>query len=669
MSALPFCFVLHLHQPVGNFDHVFRDHAVDVYGPFLDFLEGRDLWPIGLHVSGPLLEWLGEHDAALHDRIGRLADDGRIELLSGGWYEPILAALSREDRATQIGWMREELESRFGVTPRGLWLAERVWEPDLPRDLSDAGIEYCLVDDHLATRAGVSARDLQRPLRTEAGGRQLDVLLIDERLRYLIPFRPAEEIEEELRARCDAGEPLALIGDDGEKFGGWPRTREWLYDEGWLDDFGERMTRLCSEGVVRLVTPGQARVDVGARGPVYLPSGSYMEMEGWAPGRHWKGFLQRYDEANRIHKRMSALSALCRERGDPPEARRAIGRAQCNDAYWHGVFGGLYMKHLREGVRGELLRAERALRAGEPLAWTAGDHAASGRSGWWAHGAAVSAWIDTAYGGTVTDLLWLGRGVDVVDVLTRRTEEYHREAVMRSGAAGVAAVDAHAIAADPVAADPGADAVEAVAADAGADAIEAGAADAGAAPSIHDIEKDSRLDRLPPVDPEPRALLRDRVLLSDLDFARYRDGELEPVWVAGPGRAADPDSIRDDSGWSCLVWRFEATGGGGAARGRPAGGARVQKSISLRDDGVLTVSWRWDPSDFPVGSLFAPELSLGAPVSVALDPHVEAWRYPIVTVSKCPDGFEEIEQGESVTPRWPIELGRAQVTIGPLDGS
>ena len=122
MNPVRFCMVLHLHQPVGNFGHVFEEHAVDVYRPFFDFLEDRDLWPIGLHVSGPLIEWLGEHDADLHDRIGRLASDGRAELLSAGWYEPVLAALSVEDRATQLGWMREELERRFGVTPTAAWL-------------------------------------------------------------------------------------------------------------------------------------------------------------------------------------------------------------------------------------------------------------------------------------------------------------------------------------------------------------------------------------------------------------------------------------------------------------------------------------------------------------------------------------------------------------------
>lgn len=641
MRPLPFSFVLHLHQPVGNFDHVFEDHAVDVYRPFFDFLAERELWPIGVHVSGPLVEWLGEHDADFHDRLGRLAADGRIELLSAGWYEPILAALSREDRATQLGWMRDELESRFGVTPTGLWLTERVWEPDLPRDLADAGIEYVLIDDHLARRAGVPEAELTRPLRTEAGGRYLDLLPIDERLRYLIPFRPAEEIEADLRRRQDAAEPMALIGDDGEKFGGWPRTKEWLYEGGWLADFGARMDRLRAEDVVRLVTPAQARDEVPATGPVYLPSGSYPEMEEWALGGHWKGFLARYDEANRIHKRMVALSDLCRRRGDPPEARRAIGRGQCNDAYWHGVFGGLYMKHLREGVRRELMAAERLLRKGEDLAWTRGDLAGSGRQGWWAHGARVSAWIDPVYGGTVTDLLWLDRGVDVVDVLTRRREAYHEEALGRRADAPLGGQDSR-------------------------DESDAGERE-GAAPSIHEIEESATLDRLPPIDADVRTLVRDRVLGAEVAQEAYRNGDFTPLWAPGArsdggvvsdtggasstgGVAMNPVRSSASDGLGMLTWRFENDG--------------VRKSIELREDGRLRVSWTWDPGAFPGDAHFAPELSLGAPVDLAFDPEPELWRYPIVTTSKCPDGFEEITQGESVTPRWPVELGAASMTLG-----
>ena len=625
MTPLRFCFVLHIHQPVGNFEHVFREHADDVYSPFLDFLESRALWPIGLHVSGPLLEWMSEHDPHLHDRIGRLVADGQVEVLSSGWYEPVLAALPRDDRAEQLEWAQHELEARFGVRPTGLWLTERVWEPDLPADLAPSGIEYALVDDHLLKRAGVETTDLYGPVRTEAGGQMLDLLAIDEQLRYLIPFRPAGEIEEELRARQARGDGMALLGDDGEKFGGWPRTREWLYDDGWLETFGDLMDELRGQDVVRWTTPAQCRQDVETTGPVYVPSGSYAEMEEWALGGHWKGFLARYPEANRMHKRMLALSALCRERGDPEDVRRAIGRAQCNDAYWHGVFGGLYMKHLREGVRGQMMEAERALRASEALGWTLRDIDGDGRDEWWAHGSAVSAWIRSD--GAVTDLLWLEARADVLDVLTRYRESYHEEALRRPETGDTED-------------DPKSD---------------GHGAQGRSAPSIHEIEESATLEELPPVDPAPRVLVRDRVLPEGMPREDYEAGAFDPIWVGDSFSGIDPRP--SPTGEDGLSWSF-----------RTRTGPEVEKSLTLESDGTLRVQWTWAADGFPGDAFFAPEISLGCPVALELEPEPETWRYAIVTTSKCPDGFEQIEQGTSVTPLWPIALERARAVLRPVDG-
>lgn len=638
MTPLRFTFVLHLHQPVGNFDFVFREHAEDVYRPFLDFLDERELWPIGLHVSGPLLEWLGDHDRPLHDRIGRLAADGKAELLSAGWYEPILASLGPADRATQLGWMRQELEARFGVTPRGLWLTERVWVPEVAADLADAGIVYTLVDDHLARRAGATDDQLLRPLQAEHDGRGVDVLAIDQRMRYLIPFTPADEVEAALRARHAAGDPLALFADDAEKFGGWPRTRAWLYDQGWLQAFGEVMDRLRDEEIIRLVAPGRALDELG-RGPVLdFPVGSYAEMDEWADGA-WTNFLDRYAEAGRLHTWMSELSRACRAAGDPDPVRRAVGRAQCNDAYWHGVFGGLYMKHLREGVRRWMAEAERGLRPGAALVWE-DTRERDGTPSHRVRSDRISARVSGAAGGTLTELVWLKPDADVTDYLTRRLEAYHEPAVARGRT--LAEERGHE-----------------------------------GAPSIHQIEEEATLARLPSVDPDVRVLVRARVLGASISFDAYRDGTFEAHWAARDAELTPPDGpVAAGAGASDAPHSTgpgdEARGAGSAPPGAfvwrfpPEAASAVGATIVVAADRV-EVEWRWDPSAFPPDAWFAPEVSLGCPVDLVAEPEpAETWRYPIVTVSKCPDGFEEIEQGRSVTPRWPIGVGRARVVLRPM---
>src|SRR3954469_10578057 len=278
MAPIRFAFGLHLHQPVGNFDHVFAQHVDDVYRPLLDALADREFLPVVLHLSGPLLEWLGMHEPAYLDRLGRFAADGRLEILLAGFYEPVLASLPREDRVEQIRWMHDSVRRRFGVDARGLWLTERVWEPELAADLADAGVRYALVDDRHFLVSGFAAERLPPPLYTESDGKRVALFPIDERLRYLIPFRPPEETAAYLRELRGAGQRLAVVADDGEKFGGWPGTKEWVYQRGWLDRFVGTVGELVERGEVQLSTLSDALEQVPSGGLAYLPSASYREM-------------------------------------------------------------------------------------------------------------------------------------------------------------------------------------------------------------------------------------------------------------------------------------------------------------------------------------------------------------------------------------------------------
>src|SRR5438876_6190390 len=81
-APLRFVFGLHLHQPVGNFDHVMADHVRDVYRPIIERATAAGFFPLTLHVSGPLLEWLEGHNTSWLDMIGQLAADGRLECCS-----------------------------------------------------------------------------------------------------------------------------------------------------------------------------------------------------------------------------------------------------------------------------------------------------------------------------------------------------------------------------------------------------------------------------------------------------------------------------------------------------------------------------------------------------------------------------------------------------------
>jgi 4-alpha-glucanotransferase len=637
---LHFVFGIHLHQPVGNLDSVFEDHVDHVYLPLLRHLGERELGPVLLHLSGPLFGWLETRAHPLLDLVGRLADQQQVELLSSGHDEPILAALDPADRLEQIARMRAYLKRRFGQDGRTMWLTERVWEPSLAGDLAEAGIETVLVDDRHLHLAGLGPDATHRPWRTEDRGHGVWVLGIDERLRYLVPFRPPEAFAEQVRAFRRDGHHLAVLADDGEKFGGWPGTRRRVWDEGWMEGFTDQLEAMREKGELELVRTADLTARHEPGGLVYLPTASYREMEAWTlppdaeghraaaeaklagasaeervwvRGGHWRGFLARYAESNRMHKKAADLSRLCRLAGDPPEVRLAVGRAQCNDAYWHGVFGGLYVRPLRQAVWRNLARAEALLRVGQPLTVELADTDGDGRPEVRIHSEHMSAVVAPHRGGALEELTLFEPEANLLDVLTRRPEAYHRSAVRGD---------------DPISPDDGSDGQH----------------------SIHEREDAFRLDKLPPVDPLDRLAFVEAVIGSSPE---HFPGRIEPEAVGAPWWSAT-FRVRTRVTAEMAEITLEAE----------APSPWLVKRYRFDARGLVEVQLTWDPLAFDRGDHFVCAISMAWPAHVTCDPDPVTERTEIIrTLSRTEEGWAHEDQGSTLTLAWPAETGQVAIQL------
>ena len=463
---------LHNHQPVGNFDHVFQQAFEDSYGPFLDVFSRYESLKIALHTSGSLMEWLAAHQGGYLDRLAQLVEQGRIEIIGGAYFEPILAMIPSRDRIGQIRTYTRWLQNRLGATIRGLWTPERVWEQSFTRDLVDAGIEYTVLDDFHFKCAGLNESQLAGHLLTEDEGRLLSVFPGSERLRYTIPFgAPQETIDYLAKLAEEHPNAIAVFGDDGEKFGTWPETKKHVYDDGWLTRFFDALVQ--NQQWIQVTTLAEAFDNVPPVGKVYLPDCSYREMTEWAlpveqlveydrvahemhddphwavlrrfvRGGCWRNFKVKYPEADEMYSRMMMVSRRLQETldaaatGDPvnvdlvEQARIELYRGQCNCSYWHGAFGGIYLPHLRNAVYQHLIAADILL------------DRAIGRSENWIEAAAddfnfdarqevrlsnekLMAMVAPSRGGQLLELDVRRIQHNLLATLARRPEAYHRK--------------------------------------------------------------------------------------------------------------------------------------------------------------------------------------------------------------------------------------------------
>jgi alpha-amylase len=471
IMPLRFVFGLHNHQPVGNFGSVFEQAYHDSYWPFLELMEQYPEIPFTLHTSGCLLEWIVEHRPEYVARLKELVGRGQVEILGGGFYEPILTMLPRWDRQGQVRTYTEYLEEMFQCQVRGLWLAERVWEPELVSDLAQAGIEYTLLDDYHFRQAGLEDQQLFGWFLSEDEGWLLKVFPISEPLRYLVPWKTPEEAVAylgEVAARYP--DAVVVCADDGEKFGGWPETHKHCYTDGWLRRFFDLLRE--NRHWIRFCTLGQALDETTAQGTVYLPDSSYREMTEWAlpttklqaynrlvkslagdprepdikrflRGGFWRNFKAKYPEVHEMYCRMLEVSQRLHHQAesDPRgfvEARQELYRAQCNCSYWHGAFGGLYVPHLRNAVYHHLIKSENTtlISQGETITLVDAevqDFNLDTRAEVCLHNTSIVAYLNPHVGGSLYELDLCAINHNLLATLSRRPEAYHETIVQAAG--------------------------------------------------------------------------------------------------------------------------------------------------------------------------------------------------------------------------------------------
>ncbi|RMF88657.1 MAG: DUF1926 domain-containing protein [Planctomycetota bacterium] len=687
MNRIRLVLLLHNHQPVGNFDHIFQQAYEDSYRPFLEVFSRYDNLKIALHTSGPLMEWLDRHHPGYLDQLRELVRAGRVEIVGGPFFEPILAMIPSADRIGQIRRYREWLENRLDARVRGMWMPERVWEQSYVRDLVEAGIEYTLLDDYHFKAAGLDDAQLTRHFTTEDDGRVMAVFPGSERLRYTIPFADPQATIDYLRETAQR-DPQAVVvfGDDGEKFGTWPDTKKHVYEDRWLERFFDVLD--ANRDWLSTTTLAEAYDNVEPAGKIYLPDCSYREMTEWAlpvekqqrrealargmehdprwgeirealRGGFWRNFRAKYSEADEMYTRMMGVSRRLRElaahRSDEAIAsiRDDLYRGQCNCPYWHGAFGGIYLPHLRNAIYRHLIRADNALERLErgETPWidaVAGDFNFDGRQEVCLANDRLAAWIDPRFGGRMYELDLRQFEHNLLATMTRRPEAYHAKVL------------------------------------AGAHQQHDGCA------SIHDrvVFKQEGLDRRICYDRYQRKSLIDLFysLETSLDAVAAGEATIHGDFVDQPYDAKiqrNPDRIR------VLLSRE------GRVDGRPV---RVIKAVTLEaGKSLLEIAYRLEnvPQDFPLH--FAVEFNFaGMPagaddryffdgygqslgdLGTRLDLHDSTelglvdrwqgfgvrlrmsqpggfWTFPVESVSQSEGGFELVHQSVVVQPHWLVQ--------------
>ncbi len=691
MSAIDLLFGIHNHQPVGNFEHVFEETYETCYKPQIQLLSEHPGVRMSLHHSGPLLEWIESNHPEYFDMVAKMVERGQVEILSGGFYEPILSSIPERDAVGQIVMMNDYIKNRFGYEPVGMWTAERIWDPYLPKIIAQTGLKYTILDDTHFYYTGLTSNDMFGYYTTEKHGATLSVFPIDKNLRYTIPFRlPHETIDYILRLKDEMGVESVTYADDGEKFGSWPDTYKWVYEEKWLHNFYTALEE--NHESIQMSLFSEFLEKQKSRGRIYLPMASYEEMmewalpaesgarfekalhelddigkrEEWKPfirGGLWDNFLTKYDESNRMHKKMLHVSQKIAdaEKGGKPKktvksAKQALYKGQCNCAYWHGLFGGLYLNYLRHALYENLIKAENILdnNIRKTKSWInveRFDFDMDGADDVVIENPSLFTCFDPDYGGCLAELDYRPAAFSLTNTLTRRPEAYHKKIIAAN--AGKTEGEEHQPA------------------------------------SIHDIVrlKEPDLAEKLHYDHYLRRCFQDHFILPDVTIDDFRNQSFDELGdfmgtvyeidnlkcggneasltlsrhgLVSVNEARHPVTV-SKTFWmnkkdACLTATYKVTNYGASAMDCRMG-VELNLTLLAADaddrrwviDGKKGSKLREASVDTSVKQIGMRDEWKRFQVNITNDKPVDVWRFPVETVSQSESGFESTYQGSSIT--------------------
>ena len=371
MGTIHICFVLSFSVAGSELPDTIEELYQKKYKKILSFLYAHQDMCITLFVPGIVLEWIEKKHPEITSVCLEMINRRQIEILGGGYYEPLFPLLLPVDRVAQIEALTTAIRKATGKRPRGAFLTESVWDPSLVYSFNTCSIEYTLLDSRLIPQSQFKPISSFLPIVMEDMGKTTTVIPLHQSSMPQKGQSPVEYLHfTHTVAQSGDSSVLACLFT--------PANFLELMESKWFENF---LTLLKNDQIASLSVPQRYLKQYKARSRTYIPAGCMSDAALWtlepfvphtrvfteAIRPTVKDFLTVYPESNRLYSRMMYVSMLINQcRGDKARkkaAKEELWAAQNFAAYIYTGKGGISDKVLRGKTYRHLLQAEKLARS------------------------------------------------------------------------------------------------------------------------------------------------------------------------------------------------------------------------------------------------------------------------------------------------------------------
>ena len=291
----------------------------NIYKPVIKFLFSHPSFPLSFGFSGPQIQFFKKRKNELITILRELVDRKQVEILGGGYNEPLLPLLNSVDRNGQIDLLTSEIRQTFGKRPRGMTLFQDCWDSSLVNNIHTCGIEYVILNSQVIPES----KRMYLPILMSDLGKNVDIfpyyndLLPDEEMLaeefvYNIEKAVLKAEKKDTHLQLDADRIIALTLT--------PEQAAHLIDVKWFEKLGKFIDE-TKDGRVKLTTLNSFRNNgVKIKLPLYIPVGiseevskiiqqSTNESRSRFPSTIYD-FMYAYPESKKLYNRMMYISLL-----------------------------------------------------------------------------------------------------------------------------------------------------------------------------------------------------------------------------------------------------------------------------------------------------------------------------------------------------------------------